>query len=444
MKKYLAIVNSELITPARMGIQGADLRHPVETFLKVFRHFASDSLYRNSIYLMLSTAIMAFFGFFFWIIVARLYTPEQVGIATTLISVLGLISGLSTLGLNIGLIRFLPKSVVKNEKINSSFTLTIIASILISVIFLSGLKLFSPKLLFLQENLYYILSFILFALILSLNTIVESIFVAYRSAKFTLIKNLFLSITKTALPIMLVGFSAYGIFASVGIASALAFMLSVGLLIYFFKYQPAFSISISAIKKIGSYSFGNYAAAFIGSLPATILPLLITNILGAKHTAYFYIAFMVASLINMIPQATAQTLLAESSYSDKNMKIHILKSLKITSLMLFPFIILIFLFGKNILDAFGNNYSREALPLLKLFAISSIFNSINGIIASIFRLRNMVKELIVISFYTMFIILFLSLLLVNLQLLGIGLAWLLGQVAVFIIYLIILSRLKFI
>jgi len=76
----------------------------MKTISKFYKHFANDSLYKNSIYLMLSTAVMAFFGFFFWIINARLFKPEQVGIATTLISVLTLISTFSILGLGNSLI----------------------------------------------------------------------------------------------------------------------------------------------------------------------------------------------------------------------------------------------------------------------------------------------------------------------------------------------------
>lgn len=45
---------------------------------------------------MLSTAVQAFFGFFFWVINARLFTTEEVGIATTLISVMALIGTFSS------------------------------------------------------------------------------------------------------------------------------------------------------------------------------------------------------------------------------------------------------------------------------------------------------------------------------------------------------------
>jgi O-antigen/teichoic acid export membrane protein len=68
---------------------------------------------------MLSKGVMAVFGFFFWIINARLYSAEQVGIGTTIISTMTLIPSFSILGLGNGLIRYLPTSERNNKKINT-------------------------------------------------------------------------------------------------------------------------------------------------------------------------------------------------------------------------------------------------------------------------------------------------------------------------------------
>ena len=90
-----------------------------KTISKFYNYLTNDSLFRNSIYLMLSTGVMAVFGFFFWIRNARLYSAEQVGIGTNLISTMTLISSFSLLGLGNGLIRYLPTSERKNKKINT-------------------------------------------------------------------------------------------------------------------------------------------------------------------------------------------------------------------------------------------------------------------------------------------------------------------------------------
>jgi len=386
---------------------------------------------------------MAFFGFFFWMINARIYTPEQVGIATTLISVMGLIAGFSNLGLNVGLVRFLPSSKNKNELINSSFLISSITAFVLAIIFLAGLHIFSPKLLFVRENPVYAISFVLFVVALANNTIVDALFIAYRSAKYILIKNSVMSIAKLVLPLALVAFSAYGIFAAVGLANIMAIVLSVFILIKLFNFKIAYKHNLDEIKKISYYSFGNYVAGFLYSLPVMVLPIIITNKIGAAEAGYFYIAFTIASFIFIIPQATTQSLFAEGSHSDKNMKIHFVKASKITILILVPTVIFAIIFGNYILLAFGKNYLTHAFLPLQFLILSSIFISINGVIGSIFRVKNRIKELIGIGVFNMLIILLLSYLFMESKLFGMGLAWLLGQFVVSIVYLVILSRLKF-
>jgi len=68
-----------------------DLRHIciIDTRALDWRHAAdmlSDPLYRNSLFMAFTSVFNAGCGFFFWMIAARLYTVEQVGLATALIS----------------------------------------------------------------------------------------------------------------------------------------------------------------------------------------------------------------------------------------------------------------------------------------------------------------------------------------------------------------------
>ena len=156
----------------------------------IYKHIMTDPLYRNSIFSMASTFMLGGLGFFFWIIVARLYNAEDVGVATTLISIITLLSGFTVLGLNSSLNRYLPKSINKNELINSAFVIVTIVTFLTSAIFLGGLKIFSPQLLFLQSNIIYIISFSTFIAFYSWNSLIDSIFMAFRSAGSILVKIL--------------------------------------------------------------------------------------------------------------------------------------------------------------------------------------------------------------------------------------------------------------
>lgn len=407
---------------------------------KIYQHFMKDSLYRNSLYLMASTFIMAVFGFFFWMINARLFTTEQVGLATTIISVMSLITSFSLLGLNTGLIRYLPKSKRKNDKINTCFTGIVLTTIIISTIFLLCLKTFSPRLLFIKENLYYALSFILFMVFNSSAGLIDSIFIAFRKAKFVLLKNTIFSVLKLILPFFLVTLGAYGIFASWMIALIIGFSVSFIILIYKFNYQPQPVFYESIIKKIGRFSFGNYIAGFLGGLPTMVLPLMISNLISPETTAYYYMAMMIASLLFVIPQATTQSLFAEGSYNGKELKQYVKKATKIIALILIPAILITIFFGKYILLAFGKDYSTRGFRFLQILALSGVFISFNSVFGTILRVRHKIKELIFISIIGAFSILGLSYLLLSRGLLGIGLAWIIGQGVVSLGYFWLIGR----
>ena len=416
----------------------------MKTISKFYKLLANDSLYRNSIYLMLSTGVMAVFGFFFWIINARLYSAEQVGIGTTLISVMTLISSFSILGLGNGLIRYLPTSERKNKKINTSFTLVILMSILISVICLIFLKTFSPKLLFIRENIIFSLLFILFAVFTSLNAISENVFIAYRSSKFILLKNTVSSITKLILPAFLVTLGAYGILMSTGIAIAVAFLFSLMILILRFNYLPKPIIDRSVVKKMTKFSLGNYIAGLIAILPVTVLPILITNLIGAEFSAYFYMDMMIVSLLYIIPTATSQSLFAEGSYSETELKVQLKKALKIISIIIIPAIIITSLLGNYILLAFGKKYSNEGFILLRLLSISGIFFSINAIGFAILNIKHKIKLMILLDLLIATVILTLSVILLKMNLfgvVGVGISWIVGQGIISVIYLLFIKKL---
>lgn len=413
----------------------------MKTILKLFNHLTNDSLYRNSIFLMLSTAVMAFFGFFFWIINARLFTPEQVGLGTTLISVLGLISSISLLGLNIGIIKYLPTSNRKTEIINTSFALVGIVSLIASLIFIIGLDTFSPKLLFLRDNSFYILLFIAFAIFSSSNTLIESVFIAYRSTGYVLIKNLIFSIGKLILPLLLISLGAMAIFISVGGAMTIGFLIALIFLIKKFGYKFKFSLHTGIITNMAKYSTANYLAGIIGTLPQMVLPIIITNKISPQESAYFYMDMMIAGLIFIIPQAVTQSLFAEGSYKESEFKANITKAIKIITLFMVPAILLTIFFGNHILQVFGKEYSSEGFRFLQLISLSGILVGINSIYGTVLRVKHRIAEIVTVGFLESATVLVLTYLLLSKGIYGIGLALIAGR-AISCVYLAVVNNKK--
>src|SRR3989338_3168449 len=119
------------------------------------RELYRDSLFQNSLYLMLTTGVMALFGFAFWFLCARIFTPSDIGIATTLISAMTLISYISLLGFNTTFVRVLPTSTNRNNEINTGLLLCIGSAIIFAIGYVLAVPFIAPKLGLIHENIFY-------------------------------------------------------------------------------------------------------------------------------------------------------------------------------------------------------------------------------------------------------------------------------------------------
>lgn len=176
------------------------------------------------------------------------------------------------------------------------------------------------------------------------------------------------------------------------------------------------------------FSFWSYLANFFKMAPAFILPIMITNILTPDLTAYFYIAWMIANLLFMIPRQTAQSLFAEGSNFDKRLGVNLKKSLKFISLLLIPSILFILIFGDKLLLLFGSEYSEEGFGLLQILALSAIPLALNTVYVTVKNIKKQVKTVTLI--YGVIAVGTLGgsyLLLGSMGLVGIGYAWVMGN-----------------
>ena len=397
------------------------LKNKIKAHLRV-------SLYRNAYYLMAGSAAAALLGFVFWIVVARYYSPSDVGLAGALISAMQMLATLSTLGFDIGLIRFLPEERDKQGVINSCLTIPGILSIVLAVIFISGLALWTPKLLFIQENLIYLLCFVIFTVINCLFSIQRSIFIAFRSANFNFIIRILASGIKIALPVILVFFGAFGIFSSMGIALCITVLIGILLIRKVLPgYRPLPMFRRQVINRISYFSFGNYIAGFINSAPIYILPLMVLSLLGAEINAYFYIAFNISQIVFMLPVATSMSLFAEGSNTPEEIRSNTMRAVKLTLTLMLPLIAIILLFGDKILLFFGKEYSESASNLLSILVLSGIPLVIIEPYIAIKRVQKQVKPIIYTWIFFAIVTLGASYLLTTkMGLIGAGIGWLLG------------------
>ncbi len=408
----------------------------IESALK---HIKSP-LYRNAFFLMANTAVTGGLGFFFWMIVARLYTEEEVGWGAAIISAMSFLALLGGVGLGFALIRLLPKAEKPIEMINSCFTLSGIITLALAAVFIAGINLWSPALWFIRENIIFSLAFAFFATLWALSGVMDFAFIAMRRADFVLSKNTLFALLKIPLPIVLVlFFHAFGIVASWGIAIGVALAVSVFLFLprVHKHYKPVPRLDLSVISNIWRYSAGNYLANLLAQAPILVLPIMIVNLLGAEQNAYFYVTWRIAGLLFAIPGAVSQSLFAEGSHSEGELAANVRRSLRFVFILLVPAVVLLFLLGKWLLLLFGEAYSLSGLTLLWILAISSLLIGINSVYRSILMVEGRIRELVIINGLRAAAVLLGTYLIVpTTEIVGIGYAWIapIGALSVYVLF----------
>lgn len=402
---------------------------------KIKSHFENDYLFRNSAYLMSATGVMAAFGVLFWLVASRLYKSDEVGIGTTLISVTSLITSFSLLGLGSALINYLPKSSSKNEKIGTALTSVGLASVLFAFIYVVFINIFSPKLIFIKENIAIAVLFIVFTAFNTLNILTDDVFTASRNTKYVLIRSTVFSVIKFISLFGMVVFGACGIYYSYGVAATIGFILGVFILTTKLKYRLHIGIRKEIVDILAKFSLGNYIGTFIGSLPALSLPILITNNIGVKYSAYFFMDMMMANLLYIIPYAVSQSLFTEGSYNEEKFEIHLKKAITIITLLMIPIIIGTILLGRYVLLIFGREYSDQGVLLLQMLVFSGLFVSVNGIAEAVLKVKHRIRQMIFVKLVGTLIILGVGAFLHSYGLSGIGIGWLVGTMAMSGIYI---------
>lgn len=392
-----------------------------------------DPLFKNSLFIMLSSAESAIFGFFFWFLAAKLYPTEAIGLATAMISSLGLLNSISRLGFDQSIIRFLPE-MDKNRIYWTSALFTAFISAILGTIFVLFIEFFSPSLNALRDIFPVYILFLIFYSITATNS---SCFIAMRRAEIDFVQKMLLG-SRILLLIPLTFLGVFGIFFSVGFAYFIAIVFSVGFLIFKFGFKFS-GIDQKFLKDSISFSAGNHVANLLGTMPSMLMPIMVLNVLGAEQNAIYYIAYTIGAFVFIIPSSFGTSLFVEGSHGEP-MRKKTIKSIFGIYALLLPAVLGIIVLGEYLLAFLGKHY-EAGLSLLRIFAVSSLFAPFLSIYSTIKRVQKDLKGLIAMNFLLSALLISLSYFLMLLYgVNGIGYAWLLSYAFCSVIVVLIAKR----
>jgi len=376
---------------------------------------------------------------------ARSFSASMVGIGSALFSAAGLLSTFANLGLSIGLVRFVPEVANGARRLVNSVALAIgVVALFASLVFMGGAPVWSPALGFLTRNYLLGLGFMILTAITAVSNLFDFSFIARRSAKYTFWKNLIVGLAKIPLPgLVFFALGGYGIFLGNGLAVALAVIVA---FTFFMRkaYPPQVFVGgmdFGLLLRILPFSLGNYLETLFIQAIGYVLPLMVLNVKGAEINAYFYVAWMMASVIAIVPNGVSISLFAECSHHPERLSHYVKRSLWLSLALLVPAVGIEWILTPWLLGFFGHGYAAYGAETVRwlLFAnfplaISSFYNAVN-------QVRKKMTYIILQAFAMSVLTLGMSyLLLIQMGLPGIGIAYALANLIVALVVAVPLWR----
>lgn len=398
----------------------------------------NDSLLRNSIYQMTTSAVVGASGYVYWTVAAHMYSAHDVGLASALVAAMILASLLSNLGIGNTLILELPRRQAGYSwslAVNAGLITGSIAGLLAGGLAATGLPLVSREFSVLGHQIGYVMALIVGVPIWTLATILDLIFIAERAAGNELVRNTTFAVLRIlllGLSLLIIHDTVLVIFFSWILATGASLVGGVLLLIPRLgrTYCLATRGIVDEIHGMWSRMAGNHLTALGAYMPIYLLPVLVTVRLSANDNAYFYMTWMFGSIFFMVSPAVAHALLAEGSHAPASILRKARSSVLIIGVLIGPAILLVLLAGHLILSLVGPSYAVRGFPLLLILVLSAVPDAITNIYISVLRVQRRLGHAALLNVGMALLTLILAWILLPIHgIVGAGWAWLIAQTA---------------
>ena len=354
----------------------------------------TDSLLRNSLFIMATTLVTSAFGFVFWLVAARLFSASAVGLTAAITSAGTIVVLVSSLGVGGTLIQSLPgeqEETGRSATFWAGMATTAVVAVVLSGVALAVLPLISRELRVLH-GIGFAGVFAIGTFALAAGATLDYVYIAERRAADMLSRNSIVAAAKVlmlGLLALATGAGALRLLEAWGVASVLGLVFGGLLLVRRTRVgRPAgLSVLIRTALRLRSRLAGHQLIGMGAALLPYLLPLVVTARLSARDNAYFYTTWMLAGIFLIVSPALSQSLFAEAVHRPDEVRAMARSAIKFISAMLLPGLVAIPATGGIMLSAFGQAYSHHAVGLLRLAVLASIPDAVTNVYVAVLRAR---------------------------------------------------------
>lgn len=353
-----------------------------------------NPLYRSSYALVMNTAGTTIVGILYWAVAAHLYSRQELGRSSALISALILLSGFAQLNLVNTLPRFVPGAGRSAGRLIAySYGVSSIGALLCGLAFVTVLPRLSTEWRFVGNSLPLALAFVIGVVVWGVFALQDAALLSLRHSAMVPLENLVYGVSKLLLLVIIaLSLPSTGVFISWVIPLAIT-VPGVNWLI--FRRYLKDNINFPSTDELRGgdivrYASVDYVGAVLSQAYGNLLPLLVLSILGPAANGSFYIAWTIASGLGLVGANFSTGLLVEGSAAPHRLA-ELTRGMLARCVLITTAGAAVIIFGARlILGFYGAGYSSHAATLLILLALGAIPNSVVVVSFSLDRIAGRV------------------------------------------------------
>ncbi|MBI3673276.1 MAG: phosphotransferase [Rhizobiales bacterium] len=397
-------------------------------------------LIRNGYALVASAGLTSMLGLVYWILAARIYSPEELGLGAALISTLLTLGNVAQLNFGNLLNRFLPVAGrFSGRLIMIAYGCGCVAALVISLAAMTLIEHYFQALDKLFDTPFATVGFVAATVAWTIFALQDSVLAGLRKGTVVPIENAVYSIAKIGLLFVFAGTATLGsgVFAA-WIVPLPAIVLVVNLVI-FLRILPRHQATDGpAGDDIGIFAVARFFGwDYVGTLATMaamgLAPLLVLRESGASALAAYHLAWTMAYTLYLIGRSMGVSLLTEASSDRSRMLALVADALVHTMIPLIFAVLAIIVAAPWIMGLFGPSYALIGTPLLRILALSCLPWGAVTIYLSYMRAAGRLWVVAAAQIVTLLIVIGLGLpLLRRYGAVGMGYSWLIANSLVFI------------
>lgn len=379
--------------------------------------------------LVLASAATAGLGSVFWVMAARLYTPDELGVGAAAVTTLTLVAGIGHLGWKNALVRFMGDPRLKRRSLLvHAYRTAGIATALLATAFILTQPLWSSDLAPLREGAAPVL-FVVGAVGWVIFTLQDNALVGLHRAHWLPVENTAFALLKI---LLLAPMALWNPVLGVFLAWALAAIpVDAVVNVVVLRNLHDDGGQSEDFRDIRRFAVADWTGGLAELLAVSAMPLLVLALLGTDSNAFYHIGFTVAHLMWLVVENLCDALVAHGAASRDSGPQLVRKTVMMISVIAGPMLVIMLVAAPLVLSIFGAEYAQEASSTLRVLSVSVIPFSVLQLALSWARINNRRRAMLTINIATYVLVVALAIpFMLWWGVVGVALAWVVAMTCV--------------